>query len=561
MLLLISFAFIAGIVTILSPCILPILPIVLSGSIDGGKRRPLGVVTGFIISFTFFTLFLTTLVRLTGISADALRTFSVVIVFGFGLSLLIPRFQVLIEKFFSKVSGAIKHDSSKATGFRGGLLLGISLGLVWTPCVGPILGSVISLALTGSVNGAAVFITLAYSFGTAIPLLVITYGGRKAIEKFPLLTNNLDKIQKIFGIIMIVTALGVYFNVDRTFQSYILEKFPQYGVGLTKLEDKQAVQDELENLNIPTEGTSLLQKTIQSQAPSAPEIIPGGEWFNSEPLTISELKGKVVLIDFWTYTCINCIRTLPYLKDWHEKYADEGLVIIGVHTPEFEFEKDADNVKEAIANFEIKYPVVQDNNYETWRAYNNRYWPAKYFIDKDGKLRDTHFGEGEYDESERIIQELLVETGVSVDASQIDNPKYTVQTRTPELYLGYDRIEALASPEKIKKDRNSAYTAPAKLRSNQFAYIGNWEVSSEYAAPDKGELQLRFSSKDVFLVMRPRNDQPGKVKVYLDDEFIIDILVDADRLYELMKLPQPGEHILRLKFEDNNLELFAFTFG
>jgi len=560
MLLLILFAFIAGVVTILSPCILPILPIVLSGSVEGGKRRPIGVVLGFIISFTFFTLFLTTLVRLTGISADILRILSVVIIFGFGITLLVPHLQVWMEKIFSGLSGVIKHDSEQTTGFRGGLILGLSLGLVWTPCVGPILASVISLALTGSVNGSALFITLAYALGTSIPLLAITYGGRRMIEKVPLLTKNLDKVQKIFGIIMILTALGIYFNIDRKFQSYVLDKFPGYGAGLTQLEDNKAVQEELDKISDP-DGQSLLQKIVDPQAPITPELIAGGEWFNSEPLTLAELKGKVILIDFWTYTCINCIRTLPYLKDWHEKYADDGLVIIGVHTPEFEFEKNPENVKKAILDFGIEYPVVQDNDYATWQAYSNRYWTAKYFIDKDGKVRSTHFGEGEYDESEKIIQELLAETGATLNESQIDNPEYTVETRTPELYLGYSRIQALASPERIVKDKQSEYSAPSNLRLNQFSYIGSWLVMPEYASPDKGEFQLRFESKNVFLVMRPKEDISGKVKVYLDGKLVKEVEVDKDKLYELIKLPQPGEHVLRLKFEDNNLELFALTFG
>src|SRR3989344_9651039 len=374
MILLFGFAFLAGIVTILSPCILPVLPVVLSGGISGGKQRPLGIVAGFISSFTFFTLFLTSIVRATGVSPDALRSVSVVVIIAFGLSLLVPKLQAFIEQFLSRVSSLAKR--TERSDFAGGIFIGASLGLVWTPCVGPILASVISLALTGTVTTTAFFITLAYSIGTAIPMLAIVWGGRALLQKVPWLVASTGKIQKIFGLLMILTALAIATNLDRKFQTYILTTFPQYGVGLTKLEDNPIVKKQLVDMQTNDRQT-------------APELTAGGQWFNSEPLTLSQLKGKVVLVDFWTYTCINCIRTLPYLKNWYAKYKDKGFVIIGVHTPEFEFEKDASNVARAIADFGLEYPVMQDNDYATWRAYDNRYWAAKYLIDKEGKIRYT----------------------------------------------------------------------------------------------------------------------------------------------------------------------------
>ena len=224
-------------------------------------------------------------------------------------------------------------NSQGRTGFGGGLLIGFSVGLLWTPCVGPILASVISLAITGTVTFDAFLITLAYSLGTAIPMFLIILGGQNALRRVPWLLANTGKIQKAFGILMIITAIGIYFNVDRRFQTYILNTFPQYGAGLTQFEDNEMIRKQLDKKSggkIKKEDMNKLQ---------APELIPGGVWFNSDPLTLSQLKGKVVIIDFWTYTCINCQRTFPYLKQWHEKYKDQGLVIIGVHSPEFEFEK------------------------------------------------------------------------------------------------------------------------------------------------------------------------------------------------------------------------------
>ncbi|KKQ73682.1 MAG: hypothetical protein US96_C0056G0008 [Candidatus Woesebacteria bacterium GW2011_GWB1_38_5b] len=582
MILLIAFAFLAGIITVLSPCILPILPIILTSSIGGvntGKSRPIGVVIGFILSFTFFTLFLSTIVRLSGVPVETLRFVSIIVVAGFGISLLVPQFQVLLERLFSKLAGLMPSSQGR-TGFGGGLLIGFSVGLLWTPCVGPILASVISLAITGTVTLDAFLITLAYSLGTAIPMFLIMLGGQNALRRVPWLLSNLGHIQKIFGVLMILTAIGIFFNVDRRFQTFVLNTFPQYGTGLTRFEDNELIRNQLDEQSSSTNkktGNEVKKEDIgkpmfdltEPKGVKAPEIIPGGVWFNSEPLTLEQLKGKVVIIDFWTYSCINCQRTLPYLRDWNEKYKDKGLVIIGVHAPEFEFEKNEKNVAQAIRDFNLTYPIVQDNDFATWRAYNNRFWPAKYFIDKEGYIRYSHFGEGAYDESEKVIQELLKEAGATDLSSEINNPTYQIQAKTPEIYLGYGRIEHFASPETIKKDTLGTYSTPTNLGSNEVAYEGSWNVMEEYANPQKGStLTLNFDSKEVFLVMRTKG-APAKVKVYLDNkmqDFGEDningvVIVDNDQLYKLINLSTPGRHILRLEFEDNNAELFAFTFG
>ena len=572
MILLIGFAFVAGFVTILSPCILPVLPIILSSGLSGGKRRPFGVVAGFVASFTFFTLALSGLVKLTGISPDSLRIFSIIVIFFFGLVLLIPRFQIWMEGVFSRVS-AFAPKAQEKTGFGGGLLIGLSLGLLWTPCVGPILASVITLAATSSVNLTATLITLSYSAGTAIPMLLIILGGRELLHRVPWLLRNSGNIQKAFGILMIVFAAGLYLNLDRTFEVYILEKFPNYGTGLTQIENNTAVKEQLGKLN-PAQGKTPTPTVYPTQYPSAPDFIAGGKWFNTAPLTLAGLKGKVVLVDFWTYTCINCIRTLPYLKSWNEKYADKGLVIVGVHTPEFEFEKNPDNVQKAIKDFGILYPVMQDNNYATWNAYGNNYWPAEYLIDKDGRIRDAHFGEGDYDQSEKNIQKLLAETGADVSNMPIKNPEYQVNALTRETYLGYGRLGNYVSPETITNDKPATYTIPETIPSNSFAYGGEWTISSERAMPSlNSALEFSFNASDVYLVMRPKaGESNGKLNVYLDGKPIEtadsgeDVIngqttVQEDRLYRLVKLKNPGEHVLKLEFLDSNLELYAFTFG
>lgn len=251
MLYLIAFSFIAGLVTILSPCILPILPIVLSGGATGGKKRPIGIITGFILGFTFFTLALSTLVRTLGISPEVLRSVSVVIVLGFGLSLLIPQLTKLTERLFNNISIVVPNHNITNSGFGGGVILGLSLGLVWTPCVGPIIASVITLAATSRVNLSAVFMTLSYSIGTAIPMLAIMYGGRKVFNKIPWVANNIVTLQKIFGVLMVMTALAIQFNLDRKFQTYVLTVFPDYGSNLTQFEDNETVNDQLDKLTTP----------------------------------------------------------------------------------------------------------------------------------------------------------------------------------------------------------------------------------------------------------------------------------------------------------------------
>ncbi len=570
MLLLILFAFIAGIVTILSPCILPILPIILSSSLTGSKKRPIGIVIGFIISFTFFTLFLTAIVKATGLSADTLRNVSVIIIAAFGFALIVPKFQVIMEQLFSKLSSIVPQNNQGASirpDIIAGFFIGISLGLIWTPCVGPILASIITLAATSTVTTDAILITLAYSTGTAIPLLGITYGGRQLLQKIPWLLTNTATIQKAFGVAMIATALAIYFQVDRKFQSYILDRFPNYGVGLTKFEDNPAIKKQLENLQQRKPMLNILQPNYGT----APEFIAGGVWFNSKPLSIKDLRGKVVLVDFWTYTCINCIRTLPYVKTWYQKYKDKGLVVVGVHTPEFEFEKNPANVGRATRDFGIEYPVMQDNNYATWNAYANHYWPAKYFIDVAGNIRFTHFGEGDYDQSEQRIQTLLKEGGLLTGDMPINNPQYTVSAFTPETYLGAAKIDNVASPEQVVIDQPINYSTPQSLSPNTFAFAGTWIVGNERAMPNQNStLTFRFNAKEVFLVMRPKTNT-GRLRVYLDGNIVTNqadddvqngiVTVDTDRLYKLIKLPNPGEHLLKLEFLDANLELYAFTFG
>ncbi len=569
MLILVVFAFAAGFVTILSPCVLPVLPILLSGSVGPGRARPLGIVAGFIASFTFFTLALSALVRLTGLSADALRLFSILMLALLGLFLVVPALQLGFEVFTAKLLPN-RRGASVGSGFFPGLLTGFSLGLIWTPCVGPIMAAVIALAASSAVTLTAVFITGAYSLGTAVPMLLVMFGGRGLLHKTPWLKTHTVIIQKIFGIVMIVLAFSIYQGYDRTFQTWVLSRFPEYGAGLTAIEKNEHVDKALDSVVSRPAAAEPVKEEALTQGPEAPEIIPGGQWFNTAPLKMQDLRGKVVLIDFWTYTCINCIRTLPYLNAWHERYSGKGLVIIGVHTPEFEFEKNPANVAKALASLGVKYPVVQDNDYATWNAYSNRYWPAKYFIDKEGRVRGSHFGEGDYDESEAMIRQLLEETGSSLGTYE-KLPGYALEAQSPETYLGLNRTAGFASPEPLLPG-TSHYTFPQTLPLNHYAYQGSWTAAQEFSAPGlKAEISFHFAAKDVFLVMRsPGGVSP--VEVYLDGQPVLPALqgkdvqkgialVSEDRLYHLVSLKAVSDHTLTLKFPQGGALLFAFTFG
>lgn len=570
MLVLLVFAFLGGVVTILSPCILPILPIVLSGSIAEGRKRPWGIVTGFILSFTFFTLFLTALVNALGISPDKLRGVSVFIIFLFGLSLLIPRIQGVMERGISLLN--LKTPKAAGTGFRSGFLVGLSLGLIWTPCVGPILASVISLALTGTVTGSAFFITLAYAMGTAIPMLTIMYGGRQLLVRVPGLMRNTGRIQKAFGVLMILTAIAIYFNYDRKFQSFILDVFPNYGAGLTSFENADIVQKNLDTMT-PAQGNS-------EDAFVAPELILGGEWLNSEPLTLAGLRGKkIVLLDIMTYSCINCIRTFPYANEWWRKYKDKGLVIIGIHTPEFEFEKNPDNVRRALKEFGIEFPVMQDNNYATWNAYRNRYWPRKYLIDINGRVIYDHVGEGEYDETERRIQDALKERArilgenldVPASGQTTVNEAENLSVGSPETYFGSARNQYLGNGTPGESGRFDL-TIPSAIQSNTLYLGGTWDFVDEFAqtAAKGNKILFHYKAKDVYFVAGAK--LPATITVRQDGKLIgasggADIseggtaVIQEERLYHLISNDESEEHTLEIDIDSIGLQVFTFTFG
>lgn len=564
MLLLIGFAFLAGIVTVLSPCILPVLPVVLSGSVGGGKARPWGIITGFVASFTAFTLTLAALVQALGLSADVLRWIAAGLVIVFGLVMVVPPLKDAFQSLASRLTARGTAVGKPKAGFWSGVVLGLSLGLVWTPCVGPIMASVISLALTQSLDAGSFAITFAYALGTAIPLFVIMQGGRALLNRFPFFTKHSGGIQKIFGVLMLVTGAALLFGWDRQFQTSLLQAFPQYGQGLTSWEDQDFIRREIEKRDV--QGS----ETPTAANPGEQYSIEGGQsWINSEPLAMESLKGKVVLVDFWTYSCINCLRTIPYLKSWDEAYRDKGLVIIGVHSPEFAFEKELANVQNAVKDLGIRYPVVQDNDFTIWKRYANRFWPAHYFFDREGKLRYTHYGEGRYKESEILIQALLGEKG-PLTAEQVPATKPELRPGTPETYLGYRRAAAFSSPEKVVRDASAEYSFPAALELHRWALSGPWTHEGE-AVKSEGpaKLRLRFQARRIYLVIQPPPGMaPPEVRLRVDGKPTLTpdapdglLKLGGDRLYQLFDGSSPTEGVLEVEVGGAGVRLFAFTFG
>src|SRR3990172_735283 len=424
MFLLILFAFLAGFVTILSPCILSIAPILLTAGANHNHHKPLGIITGLIISFSFFTLALSAIVQATGISPDIFRYIALCVIIFFGLTMIVPSF----ENAFIAVTGQIARLGSIVQTFSinikkefvSGFVLGIALGLLWTPCAGPILATITALAATEGITLATIFITLAYTIGAAIPMLLICFGGSKILRSASAIEPYTHAVRKIFGVIVIASALAIVFHVDVMVQEKIARWFPTITIEQSKI-----IEEEL-NMLRQSKGIATMS--------DAPEFVGITEWLNSEPLTLVQLRGKVVLIDFWTYTCINCIRTLPHVTQWYRSYKDYGFEIIGVHTPEFAFEKSTKNVEDAIKRFNITYPVALDNDYQTWRAYDNHYWPAHYLINQNGIIVKKHFGEGGYVEMEDAIRALL-----NMPPCRKTKECPSDKLLTPETYLGFAR--------------------------------------------------------------------------------------------------------------------------
>ncbi|HEV3230512.1 MAG TPA: cytochrome c biogenesis protein DipZ [Solirubrobacteraceae bacterium] len=581
MVVLLVFALLAGAATALSPCVLPVLPLALSAGLTGGRRRPLGVVTGLAISFTFAVVALVYVISALGLPGGFLRTVAIVVIGLFGLTLLAPPLAARLEARLTRLTGRAPVPGGQGGGFWSGLTVGGGLGLVYAPCAGPILAGVITASASQSFTAGRLEVALAYGIGSAVVLYALLVGGRRLTSR---LAKRSGRFQIAMGAVMVVVALLMLGNYDTRFETAVAQDLPSFLVNPTHgLETSSAVAKRLAAVRgqrHTSQAAGLAQASRASPLPvlgTAPEFVGTQRWFNTpggRPLTLASLRGRVVLVDFWTYSCINCLRTLPYLKGWDARYRTQGLTIVGVHTPEFPFEHSASNVADAIAQNGIRYPVVQDNNSATWNAYGNQYWPAEYLIDAQGRVRLVHFGEGEYAAKEQAIRGLLIEAGAARLAAMTHTRAQQPSTQqiTPESYLGAARAERFAAGS-VTPGVHDYGRLPARpaLGLSMLRYGGRWRIADLTATALPGaRLALDFRARRVYLVL----GSPGatrQVRVLLDGRPIAPSVSGADvrhstaaigfqRLYRLVNLPRVERHVLTLDFA-SGVRAYAFTFG
>ena len=540
----IGLSFLEGLALITSPCILPILPLMLGASIDGGKKRPLGIIVGFVFAFTVFAMLSRQIVNSLGINIEIIKYGSLALLALFGAILLSEKLSAIFSgatSGFANLGNKLSNNSQD--GFFSGIFIGMLIGLIWTPCAGPILAVVLVQIIRQESNTQALFLVGAFAIGAGLPMFIISLTGRKIMSKLKFLTTYTKTIRKTFGALILLTVCFIAF--DGNARSFFADK------KTTEISSANGLQDGLENPY------------------PAPEISGIENWLNSDPIKISSLKGKVVLIDFWTYSCVNCTRTLPYITKWDETYRDKGLVIIGIHAPEFEFEKNAENVQNALKAHSIKYPVALDNKLDTWTNFQNKYWPAHYLIDKAGNVVYTHFGEGNYDKTENNIRQLL-----SLNKSEkttLENQSFN-RNQTPETYLSFARTMNFASNEKFKSGITT-YTLPQFLSSDNWALLGKWKIEAERITSQRigAKLQLNFTAKKVFLVLGSNSAKPIVATIKLNGKPLkkfagkdvkkSQIIIAKHDLYELVNQDSAQNGLLEITSVDAGLEAYAFTFG
>ncbi len=574
-------AFIGGVLTILSPCILPVLPFVFARADQPFRRSGLPLLVGMALTFSLVAVAAAFgghwVVRLN----QGGRYVAMVVFLILGVSLLFPSLADVLTRPLVRAGSRLQGGPSTETSIGKSFVLGISTGLLWAPCAGPILGLILTGAAIQGPGAHSSFLLLSFALGAATSLGIALFAGNKAFSAMKRSLSFEVWIRRALGVAVIMGVAAIALGWDTN----LLTKFSFVNTSKAEAHLIDALGSEKPTV-LPVSAAA---------APAGPAVVLGDDgpmpdlsgavgWINSPPLTSNSLRGKVVLIDFWTYSCINCLRTLPYVEGWAAKYKDAGLVVIGVHTPEFAFEKDRANIEKAVRDLKITYPVAIDSDYKIWRAFHNQYWPAHYFIDGKGRIRYHHFGEGEYDESERVIQQLLKDNGaqsisggvISVSANGVEAAPGSVNVGSPETYIGYGRGEHFASAEPIAKDSRKVYSLTPRLSLNQWGLAGAWKVGEESAvlqtAP--GKIAFRFHARDLHLVLGPSKDgKPIRFTVKLDgtppgEDHGSDTdangngTVQEHRLYQLIRQKGPVEdRTFEIDFLDPGVQAFAFTFG
>ncbi|NYI41903.1 cytochrome c biogenesis protein DipZ [Demequina lutea] len=564
MIILVIVGIVSGLITAVSPCVLPVLPAILTSSIQDGarsSRRPYVVVGGLVTSFAVFTLLGGVILSSLGLPADVLRWVGIVTLAIVGLGLAVPAVGHILERPFQNTR------MPKLSRDGNGFVMGLALGLVFVPCAGPILASITVLAATKGLSWGLVALTLSFSAGVAVPLLGFGVAGQRIGSHIKAVRTRLQAIRIASGVVLIVTALVIATNLAEPLQRLVPAALAQVQ---NQIENDSGVQSRLDSLAGRTNSSSgasgalTLDQCEQGPIDKLQNCGPArdftgiDQWLNTpdgKPLTLAGLKGRVVLIDFWTYSCINCQRTFPYLNAWDKRYRDEGLTIIGVHAPEFSFEKVVSNVKDAAARYGINYPIAIDNEYATWNAWDQSYWPAHYLIDQQGNVRQVHYGEGGYAETESLIQQLL---HTPAEAPVKVAPAHDTQGRTQESYLGSQRLQ-YADNMDLQYGKAATYVGNATPSLNSFSYDGEWTIGGESAvAGSKARIYLHFYAADAHLVL----GGTGTVTVTLasDPSFKHVIAINGiSDLYELYS-GEAREDIMTIDVSPG-VEAYTFTFG
>ncbi|RQR52329.1 cytochrome c biogenesis protein DipZ [Burkholderia sp. Bp9126] len=610
--LLIVLAYLGGVLTILSPCILPVLPFVFARADQPFRRTGLPLLVGMALTFAVVA----TLAAVGGGWAaqanQAGRWAALALLAVFGLTLLLPRLAEHLTRPLvaagNRLTGLAQRDGRPA-GPGSSFVLGIATGLLWAPCAGPILGLVLTGAALRGANVGTTLLLVAYAAGAATSLGVALLIGGKVFAAMKRSLGAGEWIKRGIGAALLAGVGAIALGLD----TGALAKLSTVTTGglEAQLVDRLGTRSQpamasagapAQPDGVATTGGAMMRAAATSQpqamrAAAPPAALPvegtlppldgAVQWLNSPPLTAAGLRGKVVLVDFWTYSCINCLRTLPYVNAWARKYAPYGLVVIGVHAPEFAFERDLGNVRKAVHDLGIGYPVAIDNNYAIWRAFGNEYWPAHYFVDAQGRIRRHHFGEGEYVESERAIQALIAEAGhpeaLNVPVGLAGAPAQGAQAaadsaevRSPETYVGYARAEDFSSPGGVVRDAAHRYDAPARPGLNDWGLAGTWQVGAEHAAlaAPAGRIVYRFHARDLHLVLGPdANGRPVRFRVTLDGAAPgaahgadVDAqgygTVTGQRLYQLVRQAGPiADRTFSIEFLDAGVRAYAFTFG
>jgi cytochrome c biogenesis protein CcdA/thiol-disulfide isomerase/thioredoxin len=581
-------AFLGGILTIVSPCILPVLPFVFSRADQPFRKSGLPLLAGMAVTFAAFAAVATVggawIVRANQYG----RFIALVVLAIFGVTLLWPALADWISRPFVRLGSRLSQpgdEGSQPSAFRS-LLLGIATGLLWAPCAGPILGLILTGAALEGASQRSAFLLLAYAAGAATSLAVVLLAGGKVFAALKRSLKAETWIRRVLGVAVLAGVVAIAFGLDR---GVLTQLSLASTSGLEQsLIDRFHPPDQSQN--VPQKKPGAMMMMMSSTAPGAkagpqmmPELTGAVAWINSPPLTADQLKGHVVLVDFWTYSCINCLRSIPYVRAWAERYKDSGLIVIGVHTPEFAFEKDADNVRRAVSELKITYPVPLDNDYKIWKAFNNSYWPADYMVDATGHIRFHHFGEGKYDETEQQIQTLLKEHNGQLSVNGLVKVAATgaeaapdSDVESPETYVGYERADSFLPAGGLKQDVANLYAPPKHLELNQWGLAGTWTDHAQVASlgSARGKIVYRFHARDVHLVLGPAaTGKPVRFRVKIDGkapgenhgvdtDAAGDGTITNQRLYQLIRQKDPIEdHTFEIEFLDPGAQAYAFTFG